>query len=106
MKTSFFKLFNIISMLAFFGLFVCCGRGPVTGKERSMNDPSLQRATCAGGCFWCMEGPFEAQKGVVEVLSGYTGGHKENPTYEQVSTGTTGHAEAVQVVYDPKQVSY
>jgi len=71
-----------------------------------MTDPSLQKATFAGGCFWCLEGPFEAQKGVVEVLSGYSGGHKENPTYEEVSMGKTGHMEAIQVVFDPKQVSY
>lgn len=66
----------------------------------------LEQATFAGGCFWCMEGPFEAKEGVLEVLAGYTGGQKENPTYEEVCTGTTGHFEAIQVTYDPSQVSY
>lgn len=64
------------------------------------------KATFAGGCFWCMEGPFDALDGVVSTTSGYTGGTKKNPTYEQVSSGGTGHTEAVQVVYDPKKVSY
>lgn len=63
-------------------------------------------AIFAGGCFWCMEPPFENTVGVVDVISGYTGGKNENPTYEQVSSGTTGHYEAVQVTYDPEQVSY
>jgi peptide-methionine (S)-S-oxide reductase len=64
------------------------------------------QATFAGGCFWCMEPPFDKLPGVVSTTSGYTGGHKKNPTYHEVSAGGTGHAEAVQVVYDPKQVSY
>ena len=63
-------------------------------------------ATFAGGCFWCMEPPFENTEGVVEAVAGYTGGHVENPTYEQVTSGTTGHYEAVQVTYDPEKVSY
>jgi peptide-methionine (S)-S-oxide reductase len=67
-----------------------------------------QRATAifAGGCFWCMEPPFEKLKGVVSVVSGYTGGVTVNPTYEQVSAGGTGHYESVLVTYDPRQVSY
>jgi len=68
--------------------------------------PSLARATLAGGCFWCMEPPFEKLTGVVSVTSGYTGGQKPNPTYEEVSAGVTGHAEAVEIVYDPQKVSY
>lgn len=63
-------------------------------------------AVFAGGCFWCMEPPFDALPGVVATTSGYTGGQKTNPTYEQVSAGDTGHVEAVQITYDPKQVSY
>ena len=66
----------------------------------------LEKATFAGGCFWCMEHPFDELPGVVSVTSGYTGGHKQNPTYEEVSAGGTGHAEAVQIVYDPAKVSY
>ncbi len=63
-------------------------------------------ATFAGGCFWCMEHPFDELNGVLSTTSGYTGGHKDNPTYHEVSAGGTGHAEAVQVVYDPAIVSY
>jgi peptide-methionine (S)-S-oxide reductase len=64
------------------------------------------KATFAGGCFWCMEPPFDKLDGVISTTSGYTGGQKLNPTYEEVSAGRTGHAEAVQIVYDPKKVSY
>jgi len=67
---------------------------------------ATEKATFAGGCFWCMEAPFDSLEGVISVTSGYTGGTTKNPTYEQVSAGTTGHAEAVQVVYDPRRISY
>jgi peptide methionine sulfoxide reductase msrA/msrB len=67
---------------------------------------NLKIATFAGGCFWCSESDFEKVSGVVKVISGYTGGKKENPTYEEVSAGTTGHVEAIQVYYDPEKVSY
>lgn len=63
-------------------------------------------ATFAGGCFWCMEGPFDELEGVLSTTSGYTGGETDNPTYEQVSAGGTGHTEAVQIVYDPRAISY
>ena len=63
-------------------------------------------ATFAGGCFWCMEGPFEQLPGVLSVTAGYTGGTAPHPTYEQVSSGTTGHAESVQIVYDPSKIAY
>ncbi|SFP57970.1 peptide-methionine (S)-S-oxide reductase MsrA [Salibacterium halotolerans] len=63
-------------------------------------------ATFAGGCFWCMVGPFEELDGVHSITSGYTGGHTENPTYEEVCSDTTGHVEAVQMEYDPQKTSY
>jgi len=66
----------------------------------------LAKATFAGGCFWCMEPPFDELAGVVSTTSGYAGGGERNPTYEEVSSGGTGHAEAVEVVYDPAQVGY
>jgi peptide methionine sulfoxide reductase msrA/msrB len=66
----------------------------------------LDTAIFAGGCFWCMEPPLEKLEGVKEVISGYTGGFKENPTYEEVSAGKTGHVESVQVIYDPANISY
>ncbi|WP_022794536.1 peptide-methionine (S)-S-oxide reductase MsrA [Marinococcus halotolerans] len=66
----------------------------------------MEQATFAGGCFWCMEPPFESQPGVVSVISGYTGGEEENPTYDEVSNKETGHQEAVQITYDPEQISY
>jgi peptide-methionine (S)-S-oxide reductase len=69
-------------------------------------DRRLETATFAGGCFWCMEEAFDKVNGVVSTTSGYTGGQKKNPTYEEVSMGATGHAEAVQIIYDPATISY
>ncbi|KPJ61697.1 MAG: methionine sulfoxide reductase [Latescibacteria bacterium DG_63] len=65
-----------------------------------------ETATFAGGCFWCMEHPFEGLPGVLEAISGYTGGHKDNPTYEEVCAGNTGHFEAVQITFNPDTISY
>src|SRR5690606_26834199 len=66
----------------------------------------LEKATFAGGCFWCMVKPFDQWEGVESVISGYSGGNIENPTYEQVKSGTTGHYEVVQITYDPTKLSY
>lgn len=66
----------------------------------------LDSAIFAGGCFWCMVQPFDQRKGVYSVLSGYTGGHLENPTYEDVTAGGTGHTEAVEIVFDPTIITY
>ena len=77
-----------------------------TKEEVTKEEMSLSKATFAGGCFWCTQADFEKLPGAVKVISGYAGGHKENPTYEEVSSGTTGHVEAVQVYYDPAKVTY
>ena len=70
------------------------------------SDEKLALATFAGGCFWCMEPPFDKLDGVISTMPGYSGGHTEDPTYEDVCSGTTGHTEALQVSYDPEKVSY
>lgn len=75
-------------------------------SSAQQDDANLAVATFAGGCFWCMEPPFDELDGVSSTVSGYTGGYVENPSYEQVSAGGTGHAEAMQVTYDPAVVSY
>ena len=72
----------------------------------SAPNSAAAKAIFAGGCFWCMEPPFDKLDGVSATISGYTGGTKKNPTYEEVSSGGTGHTEAVQITYDPKKISY
>ena len=69
-------------------------------------DSNDEKATLGGGCFWCTEAVFQEIEGVIEVVSGYSGGHVENPTYQQITTGRTGHAEVIQVTFDPDVVSY
>ncbi len=81
------------------------GDGTVT-KQAGQSTAKLDTATFAGGCFWCMEPPFDKLPGVVSVTSGYTGGTVRNPSYEQVSAGGTGHAEAVRIVFDPAKIRY
>ncbi len=76
------------------------------GKDQSVGGDARSLATFAGGCFWCMEHPFDELEGVISTTSGYTGGHKKDPTYEEVSAGGTGHTEAVQIVYNPQKISY
>lgn len=71
-----------------------------------MDKNNLAQITFGGGCFWCVESCFNMLKGVESAISGYAGGHTKNPTYEEVSTGETGHAEVVQITYDPKIISY
>lgn len=101
-----------ISLLIYLttALFVngCSNSDSGEGIERLIPDSGspTETATFAGGCFWCMDAPFESLDGVKKVISGYAGGHEKNPTYEEVSTGTTGAVEAVQVVFDPDIISY
>lgn len=75
------------------------------GSPAAQEEPHA-KATFAGGCFWCMEEVYEKVEGVISVISGYTGGHVANPTYEQVSAGETGHTESVEVMYNPDKISY
>ncbi len=88
--------------LRLLGLLSCLAL-PVAAWGETGN---LAKATFAGGCFWCMEPPFDALPGVVSTTSGYAGGNTKNPTYEQVSAGGTGHIEVMQVVFDPAKISY
>lgn len=89
-----FWIFTVLVM----SIFV----GPVTAKD----EPVYKTAVFAGGCFWCMQAPFERLDGVIETKSGYTGGNVKNPTYDQVSAGGTGHREAIAVIYDPAKVGF
>ncbi len=93
---------NMLIYILIAGLGVVVMTGAMQAEDRS----GYERAVFAGGCFWCMEPPFEKLDGVKDVISGYTGGHKDNPTYKEVSAGGTGHLEAVTIYYDPTKVSY
>lgn len=98
-------LIAIAALLLVAGLSI--GGVPGSPKKEGVKEKSnLRMATFAGGCFWCTESDFEKVPGVVQVISGYAGGQKANPTYEEVSAGKTGHVEAVQVTYDPSRVGY
>lgn len=88
-------------MLLLFGLTTAASAASASGGEKG-----LDTATFASGCFWCTEAIFSELKGVKKVISGYTGGHIKNPAYREVCNGTTGHAEAVQITYDPQEISY
>lgn len=85
---------------------VLAGAGFGTAADTPAPAAQVARAVFAGGCFWCMEPPYDALPGVIATVSGYTGGKGENPSYEQVSAGGTGHFEAIEVSYDPARVSY
>jgi len=98
------KRFHIAAPAA--GLFIAIAMIAATDAHAASPASGKAHATFAGGCFWCMEGPFDRLPGVISTTSGYTGGSVKRPSYEQVSSGTTGHAEAVDVVYDASKVTY
>src|SRR6516162_1404590 len=97
---------NICALLL--GGFLICGMSVASAQTKPMENSTnhTEKATLGGGCFWCTEAIFQMLPGVKTVTSGYAGGTKENPTYKEVCTGTTGHAEVIQIEYDPKVVSY
>lgn len=80
--------------------------GFINRKSESSMEEGYKKATFAGGCFWCMEPPFEELKGVIDVVAGYSGGEVEDPSYGEVASGNTDHREAVQITYDPEEISY
>jgi peptide-methionine (S)-S-oxide reductase len=100
------RLFHWLVAAAAAVAFGTAASQTATPPPKSMAGPSVAVATFAGGCFWCMEPPFDKLDGVISTISGYTGGTVQGPTYEQVSAGRTGHAEAVQVTYDPSKLTY
>ena len=95
----------IISLIGIYFVLLSNGQDNTIIKNENKEDVKMEKATFAGGCFWCMESPFEELDGITEVVAGYTGGHKEDPTYEEVTTGKTGHLEAVQITFDPEVIS-
>jgi len=104
MKMFFIALFVIIAVL--FGFRHVQSTDGKMEKAASAPTEKTAEAVFAGGCFWCTEADFEKVNGVIEVISGYTGGQVPNPTYHQVSEGGTGHVEAVKVIYDPSKITY
>src|SRR5262249_54711950 len=96
-------------MLSFLAALLAVSVAALTlaaGETGGAPQPQLTTATFAGGCFWCLETPFDNLDGLASVPVGYPGGRKPNPTYQQVSAGSTGHAEAVEIKYDPAKIDY
>lgn len=94
---------NVVLACALATAFIATAYADTNSSTASATN---EKATFAGGCFWCMEPPFDKLDGVISTTSGYTGGHVQNPNYKQVSAGSTGHAEVVQIVYDPGKIGY
>lgn len=106
----FFIKRNLLLLFALVGALQSCGQSAENKTEKVMKEPetnsALETATFGSGCFWCTEAVFLNVKGVEQVVSGYTGGHVKNPTYKEVCSGLTGHAEVIQLRFDPKIISY
>lgn len=109
-RAVFTVVLSFISLGLFLAMPGCTEDVTAVGENGSQtttgDNTGMAIATFAGGCFWCMEPPFDEQEGVVSTISGYTGGHQKDPSYEQVSSGGTGHFEAIQIQYDPEKVRY
>jgi peptide methionine sulfoxide reductase msrA/msrB len=104
MKKLYWTLVALVVVLL--GFYLVRNTDAKTNEKMETQPVMTQTAVFAGGCFWCTESDFEKVDGVIEAISGYTGGHVANPTYEQVSAGGTGHVEAVKVIYDPAKITY
>lgn len=100
------KIGKTLSLVALVGMILLVGGELAYSASPGGGAAATAKATFAGGCFWCMEPPYDELDGVSSTISGYAGGKKKNPTYEEVSAGTTGHTEVVQVTYDPKRITY
>jgi peptide-methionine (S)-S-oxide reductase len=102
--------FKYVMLVLLFPALTSCGQASQQGKKALPNSTlqkaNMETATFGNGCFWCTEAIFQDLNGVDKVVSGYTGGHVDNPTYKQVCTGNTGHAEVLQITYDPKVISF
>ncbi|MFO8084867.1 MAG: peptide-methionine (S)-S-oxide reductase MsrA [Desulfobacterales bacterium] len=100
-------MIQLTILIMTFTMFLILGMAQAGQEKKEVGfSDGLEKATFAGGCFWCMEPPFDRLEGVISTTSGYTGGDEYEPSYEKVSAGKTGHLEAVQIVYDPKKISY
>ena len=102
---------NLVAIVLAFSTMACQSKDKkemteLPSSTETLNQKNLETATFAGGCFWCTEAVFLEIEGVKSVMPGYIGGQTENPTYEEISTGRTGHAEAIEIIFDPKMVSY
>jgi peptide-methionine (S)-S-oxide reductase len=100
------KLKKFLNLVLSIGVILLLPGGAAYAASQSGGPAATAKATFAGGCFWCMEPPYDKLDGVMSTISGYAGGKKKNPTYEEVSAGNTGHTEVVQVTYDPKKITY
>jgi peptide-methionine (S)-S-oxide reductase len=99
----------LLQMVTF--TWIACADAPVTSvppltEQKNMNEKQLDTATFGAGCFWCVEAVYQQLEGVISVTSGYMGGQVKNPTYKEICTGNTGHAEVCQIVFDPSKISY
>jgi len=100
------RILQLAAAVVLFTGFAIAAPVALSAQDMDQGASGYEKATFAGGCFWCMEPPYDRLDGVISTTSGYAGGHVENPTYKQVSAGVTGHYEVVQVVYDPERISY